>query len=67
MFKPMIPVAALPYLAFVLLASFFLSAFYFTTLPTKSLGAKEITVALVASLQAGLGVVALFNAVGVYV
>lgn len=30
-FKPLIPTALLPYIAFVLLSSLFLSAFYFTT------------------------------------
>lgn len=36
-------------------------------LPKRKLTVKEIVVGVVASLQAGFGVVALFNAVGVYV
>lgn len=36
-------------------------------LPKRSVTAKEVIVGVVASLQAGFGVVALFNAVGVYV
>ncbi|EPQ29351.1 uncharacterized protein PFL1_03106 [Pseudozyma flocculosa PF-1] len=66
-FVPSIPVTSLPYIAFILLASAFLSAFYFTTLPKRSLTPTEVTVALLASLEVGFGVVALFNAVGVYV
>ncbi|SNX84787.1 uncharacterized protein MEPE_03496 [Melanopsichium pennsylvanicum] len=67
-YQPLIPTALLPYIAFVLLSSVFLSAFYFTTLPKKkSISVTEIVVGILASLQAGLGVVALFNAVGVYV
>ncbi|SPO43302.1 uncharacterized protein PSANT_00986 [Moesziomyces antarcticus] len=66
-FKPLIPTALLPYIAFVSLFSLFLSAFYFTTLPKRGLSVKEVVVGIAASLQAGLGVVALFNAVGVYV
>ncbi|KAJ1024662.1 hypothetical protein NDA13_004589 [Ustilago tritici] len=66
-FKPLIPTALLPYIAFILLSSLFLSAFYFTTLPKRTLTSKEIIVGVAASLQAGFGVVALFNAVGVYV
>ncbi|KAN0063469.1 hypothetical protein ACQY0O_003916 [Thecaphora frezii] len=66
-FVPAIPVSSLPYIAFILLASAFLSAFYFTTLPKRSLTAKEVAIAVLASVEAGFGVVALFNAVGVYV
>jgi len=65
-FSPAIPVAFLPYLAFVLLATTFVLTFYFSTLP-KSKPAHEFLVASTASVLGGFGVVALFCSVGVYV
>ncbi|CEH19320.1 Uncharacterised protein family UPF0197 [Ceraceosorus bombacis] len=67
-FTPDIPVSLLPYLATLLLSLAFLLGFYFTTLPkTSIISAKEIIVALLASLCTGFGTVALFNTVGVHV
>ncbi|CAO1616548.1 unnamed protein product [Jaminaea pallidilutea] len=66
-YYPTIPVHSLPYLAFVLLLASFFGAFFFTTLPKRNALVAEVTVAVVSSLCLGLGVVALFNAVGVYV
>ncbi|KAI0809166.1 hypothetical protein BC629DRAFT_1590238 [Irpex lacteus] len=65
-FAPYVPVALLPYLAFVLLGATFALAFYFSTIP-KSLPVHEALVASVASVLGGFGVVALFCSVGVYV
>ncbi|GBE78582.1 hypothetical protein BKA93DRAFT_799571 [Sparassis latifolia] len=66
-FSPDIPVGLLPYLAFVLLATTFALAFYFSTLPKDTLPVREVAVASIASLLGGFGVVALFCTVGVYV
>ncbi|PWN50231.1 hypothetical protein IE53DRAFT_316181 [Violaceomyces palustris] len=66
-FVSAVPVSLLPYIAFVLLSAAFLSTFYFTTLPKKSFSSHEALVIVLASLEAGFGIVALFNAVGVYV
>ncbi|CAO1616243.1 unnamed protein product [Sympodiomycopsis kandeliae] len=66
-FVPLVPVNSLPYVAFILLLGSFFGAFFFTTLPKRNALASEIIVALISSLSAGFGVVALFNAVGVYV
>ncbi|KAJ1310756.1 hypothetical protein OPQ81_009278 [Rhizoctonia solani] len=66
-FAPLIPTAALPYIAFVLLTSTFALGFYFSTLPKNIMRPHEIVVSVLASVLAGLGVVALFNSVGVYV
>ncbi|KAH9939044.1 uncharacterized protein BXZ73DRAFT_99719 [Epithele typhae] len=66
-FAPAVPVALLPYLAFVLLSATFSLAFYFSTLPKASIPARELAVASTASVLGGFGVVALFCSVGVYV
>ncbi|CAE6426106.1 unnamed protein product [Rhizoctonia solani] len=66
-FAPLIPTAALPYIAFVLLTSAFALGFYFSTLPKNIVRPHEIGVSVLASMLTGLGVVALFNSVGVYV
>ncbi|KDQ17478.1 hypothetical protein BOTBODRAFT_29654 [Botryobasidium botryosum FD-172 SS1] len=66
-FEPIVPVWLLPILAFTLLASAFLLTFYFTTLPKSTIPVRELSVASLASVLAGFGVVALFNSVGVYV
>ncbi|RPD59477.1 hypothetical protein L227DRAFT_576296 [Lentinus tigrinus ALCF2SS1-6] len=66
-FSPAVPVALLPYLAFVLLSATFALAFYFSTLPKEKIPAHELAVASAASLLGGFGVVALFCSVGVYV
>jgi hypothetical protein len=81
-FSPIVSTPLLPYLAFVLLASTFGLAFYFTTyvfcfsfdpcslspsLPKQSLPLRELAVASTASLLGGFGIVALFCSVGVYV
>ncbi|CEL58363.1 hypothetical protein RSOLAG1IB_03109 [Rhizoctonia solani AG-1 IB] len=66
-FAPLIPTAVLPYLAFVLLTSTFALGFYFSTLPKNIMRPHEIVVSVLASVLGGLGVVALFNSVGVYV
>jgi len=66
-FKPIIPTAVLPYLAFFTLISTFALAFTFSTLPTPAIPVKETGVAALASVLAGFGIVALFCSVGVYV
>ncbi|KDQ55002.1 hypothetical protein JAAARDRAFT_38110 [Jaapia argillacea MUCL 33604] len=66
-FTPYIPVALLPYIAFLLLGSTFALAFYFSTLPKTTIPAHETMVASLASVLGGFGVVALFCSVGVYV
>ncbi|KAF8303094.1 hypothetical protein DL93DRAFT_2233517 [Clavulina sp. PMI_390] len=66
-FQPLIPTDLLPYLAFILLCSTFLLAFYASTLPKSTLAVREALVAGLASVLAGFGVVALFCSVGVYV
>ncbi|KAI0041497.1 hypothetical protein FA95DRAFT_1610964 [Auriscalpium vulgare] len=66
-FSPLLPVALLPYVAFVVLTATFGLAFYFSTLPKSTVPVRESAVAVAASLLGGLGVVALFNTVGVYV
>ncbi|TFK38637.1 hypothetical protein BDQ12DRAFT_683097 [Crucibulum laeve] len=66
-FSPIIPVALLPFLALILLASTFVLAFYFSTLPKDTLPIRETAVASTASILGGFGVVALFCTVGVYV
>ena len=77
--RPLIPVEVLPVIAGVALSFAFLLAFFFTTwvlskrlltnsrLPRSGLTVKEPIIALMGSLFAGVGVVALFNAIGVYV
>ncbi|TFK89275.1 hypothetical protein K466DRAFT_574911 [Polyporus arcularius HHB13444] len=65
-FAPIIPVALLPYLAFLLLAATFVLAFYASTLPKEKIPVRELAVASTASLLGGFGVVALFCSVGVY-
>ena len=69
----------LPVIAGVALSFAFLLAFFFTTwvlskrlltnsrLPRSGLTVKEPIIALMGSIFAGVGVVALFNAIGVYV
>jgi len=66
-FSPAIPTSLLTYLAFFLLTFSFLLTFYFSTLPKNILAFREVTVATLASVLAGFGVVALFCSVGVYV
>ncbi|KAF5377287.1 hypothetical protein D9615_006465 [Tricholomella constricta] len=66
-FQPLLPVALLPYLAALLLASTFALAFYFSTLPRDTIPIRETAVASTASVLAGFGVVALFCSAGVYV
>ncbi|KAG8701670.1 hypothetical protein FRC09_005205 [Ceratobasidium sp. 395] len=66
-FAPLIPTAVLPYIAFVLLTSTFALGFYFSTLPKNIMRPHEIGVSVLASTLGGLGVVALFCSVGVYV
>ncbi|KAK0552727.1 hypothetical protein OC846_002790 [Tilletia horrida] len=64
-FRPSIPTASLPYIAFVLISLTFALTFYYTTLPKQRYTAAEFLTTVVASLSAGFGTVALFNAVGV--
>ncbi|KAG8990615.1 hypothetical protein FRB94_004523 [Tulasnella sp. JGI-2019a] len=66
-FAPIVPTQWLPSLSFILLASTFVLAFFFSTLPTPTVPVKEIGVAALASVLAGLGIVALFCSAGVYV
>ncbi|CDO71728.1 hypothetical protein BN946_scf184920.g12 [Trametes cinnabarina] len=66
-FAPLVPLALLPYLAFLLLAATFALAFYFSTLPTDKFPLRELAVASTASLLGGFGVVAMFCTAGVYV
>jgi len=66
-FTPHLPVGLLPYIAFILLATTFALAFYFSTLPNDKLPARELAVASLASILGGFGVVALFCTAGVYV
>ncbi|KAI0317917.1 hypothetical protein OF83DRAFT_1057798, partial [Amylostereum chailletii] len=66
-FTPYIPVSLLPAIAFVLLTATFGLAFYFSTLQKDTLPVRETLVAATASALGGLGVVALFCSVGVYV
>ncbi|EPS99671.1 hypothetical protein FOMPIDRAFT_88609 [Fomitopsis schrenkii] len=66
-FSPYVPVGLLPYIAFILLATTFVLAFYFSTLPKDKLPIREASVASLASVLGGFGVVALFCTAGVYV
>ncbi|KAI0089944.1 hypothetical protein BDY19DRAFT_941599 [Irpex rosettiformis] len=66
-FSPYIPVAVLPYLAFILLSVTFGLTFYFSTIPKSTFPVHEVSVASLASILGGFGVVALFCSVGVYV
>jgi len=66
-FSPYIPTGLLPYIAFFLLAATFALGFYFSTLQTEKVPVREFTVASLASILGGFGVVALFCSVGVYV
>ncbi|KAJ7171560.1 hypothetical protein C8R43DRAFT_978665 [Mycena crocata] len=66
-FSSLIPVALLPYIAFILLFTTFTLAFYVSTLPKENIPVRETAVASVASILGGFGVVALFCTVGVYV
>ncbi|KAF8594166.1 hypothetical protein BDV93DRAFT_180125 [Ceratobasidium sp. AG-I] len=66
-FSPLIPTAALPYIAFILLTSTFALGFYLSTLPKNIKRPHEIVVSVLASILSGLGVVALFCSAGVYV
>ncbi|KAI0641082.1 hypothetical protein C8Q79DRAFT_1014507 [Trametes meyenii] len=66
-FSPLVPVALLPYLAFILLSATFVLTFYFSTLPKEKIPAHELAVASTASLLGGFGVVAMFCTAGVYV
>ncbi|THH27966.1 hypothetical protein EUX98_g6218 [Antrodiella citrinella] len=66
-FSPYIPVALLPYIAFILLTATFALAFYFSTLPKTAVPLREVAVASTASVLGGFGVVALFCSMGVYV
>ncbi|KOS15568.1 hypothetical protein Malapachy_2413 [Malassezia pachydermatis] len=64
---PTISPDAMPVIATVSLGLAFFLAFYFTTLPKQGGTIKEPISAILGSTFAGIGVVALFNAVGVYV
>jgi len=66
-FSPYVPVGLLSYLAFLLLTATFGLAFYFTTLSKSTVPTREATVAIIASILGGYGIVALFCSVGVYV
>ncbi|WVQ75461.1 hypothetical protein IAR50_005086 [Cryptococcus sp. DSM 104548] len=66
-FQPPIPTSALPSIALIFLLAFLALAFLFTTLPRSKVPIAELSTALGASSLAGLGVVALFCTVGVYV
>ncbi|KAF8168398.1 hypothetical protein B0H34DRAFT_793011 [Crassisporium funariophilum] len=66
-FAPIIPTSFLPYLAAFTLIPTFALAFYFSTLPKRTLPIWEATVATVASVFGGFGIVALFCSAGVYV
>ncbi|KAI9059310.1 hypothetical protein FKP32DRAFT_1586468 [Trametes sanguinea] len=66
-FASYIPLALLPYFAFLLLGAAFALAFYLSTLPNEKISARELAVASTASLLGGFGVVAMFCTVGVYV
>ncbi|KIR26702.1 hypothetical protein I307_02051 [Cryptococcus deuterogattii 99/473] len=66
-FHPRIPVSALPSIAFLSLLGFFGLTFMFTTLSKSRLPFTEIATVFVASSLAGMGIVALFCTVGVYV
>jgi hypothetical protein len=66
-FTPSASVGLLPYLAFLLLAVTFVLAFYFSTLPKDIVPMRESTIASVASILGGFGIVALFCSVGVYI
>ncbi|KAF8725227.1 hypothetical protein AX14_008248 [Amanita brunnescens Koide BX004] len=65
-FAPAVPLALLPYLAFLSLSLTFALAFYFSTLPKDTIPIRETVVASAASILGGFGVVALFCSVGVY-
>ncbi|KAG8928273.1 hypothetical protein FRC03_009357 [Tulasnella sp. 419] len=65
-FSPIVPTQSLPSLAFILLSTTFALGFYFTTLPKSTIPAAELSVAALASIFAGFGVVALFCSAGVY-
>ncbi|KAH7884095.1 hypothetical protein F5I97DRAFT_1938696 [Phlebopus sp. FC_14] len=66
-FSPYVSASLLPYIAFVLLTSTFVLAFYFSTLPKDKIPIREAVVATLASVLGGFGVVALFCSVGVNV
>ncbi|KAK7688025.1 hypothetical protein QCA50_008395 [Cerrena zonata] len=66
-FSPYIAVGLLPYIAFFLLVATFGLTFYFSTLPKDTIPIREASVATLASVLGGFGVVALFCSVGVYV
>ncbi|KAF5382854.1 hypothetical protein D9757_007292 [Collybiopsis confluens] len=55
-FQPLIPVALLPYIALILLASTFTFAFYSSTLPKTTIPGQEIPIAVMASILGGFGV-----------
>ncbi|PKI83553.1 hypothetical protein MVES_002470 [Malassezia vespertilionis] len=63
---PVVPLSMMPHIAIGCLGIAFLLTFYYTTLPRTKMTVMEPLVALAASALAGVGVVALFNAVGVY-
>ncbi len=74
-FSPAVPLALLPYLAFLSLALTFALAFYKSnaiteplfSLPKDAIPIRETVVASAAGILGGFGVVALFCSVGVYV
>ncbi|KAJ7293994.1 hypothetical protein C8J57DRAFT_1491341 [Mycena rebaudengoi] len=66
-FSPLLPVSALPFIAFILLFTTFTLAFYASTLPKDAVPVRETAVASIASILGGFGVVALFCSAGVYV
>ncbi|WFD47244.1 hypothetical protein GLX27_001895 [Malassezia furfur] len=64
--RPMIPVHAMRAIALVSLVLSFALAFFFSTFPRGKRSLPKVLLAIGASLFAGTGVVALFNAVGVH-
>ncbi|KAF8809383.1 hypothetical protein BYT27DRAFT_6517343 [Phlegmacium glaucopus] len=66
-FTPVISTSLLPTLTAALLIPTFALAFYFSTLPKHTVPIWETTVASIASIFGGFGVVVLFCSVGVYV
>ncbi|GAA99814.1 hypothetical protein E5Q_06517 [Mixia osmundae IAM 14324] len=66
-FRPPVPTTLLPGIGFSLLAVSFALTFYFTTLPKTTVPAKELLIAAVVSLMAGMGTVATFCTLGISV
>ncbi|ORX39061.1 hypothetical protein BD324DRAFT_679564 [Kockovaella imperatae] len=66
-FSPLISVDMLPYIALICISAFFVLTFTFSTLPKSRNPLPELGTGLLASGLAGIGIVALFCTVGVYV